>query len=377
VDTQIRADRARELGIDPAEVEDGLARNMTFPASWYWDQRIFDFELASVFPRSWVFATPLHKLANPGDIVRTQAAHIPIVLTRDLDGELRGFVNVCRHRAHPVARLDGNHKLLKCDYHAWTYELDGRLRRAPGCELEATFSKEEFSLQPVSVDTWNGFVFVNADPRARPLRETFPNLGYLEQRGFDFADRYRHVENSTFEVAANWKVGVENTTECYHCSTIHAGTFGNAFDVGVEDYENVIEGNMLCQFTGYNVASKRWRHESRSGDRGFRFTYLFPLTFITQDDAVAFTHVVVPTAPDRFTNIYEMYVAPDLSQDAIDDWLRMYNDTLAEDAVAMQAQQPGLRSNLVPKGRLMPSREAPITAFHRLVWDAYAAALRD
>jgi len=86
---------------------------------------------------------------------------------------------------------------------------------------------------------------------------------------------------------------------------------------------------------------------------------------------------VVPTAPDRFTNIYEMYVAPELSPGAIDEWLRMYNDTLAEDARAMQAQQPGLRSNLVPKGRLMPSREAPITAFHRLVWNAYRAALRD
>jgi phenylpropionate dioxygenase-like ring-hydroxylating dioxygenase large terminal subunit len=378
VSTPIRADpsrRATELGIDPIDVREGLDRNMTFPARWYWDRHIFDFELASVFPRSWVFAVSAQRVSEPGDVALAHAAHVPVVITRGLDGELRGFVNVCRHRAYPVASTDGNRKLLQCDYHAWTYELDGRLRKAPGCELETTFPMEEFSLVPVSVETWNGFVFVNPDPAARSFRETFPNLDYLEDRGFDFAERYRYVENSTFEVAANWKVGVENTTECYHCPTIHSGTFGNAFEVSVEEYEHVIEGNMLCQFTDYNVASKRWRRRVREGDRGFRFTYLFPLTFITQDDAVAFTHVIVPTAPDRFTNIYEMFVAPDLERHEIDEWLRMYAETLAEDAEAMQAQQPGLRSDLVPRGRLMPSRESSITAFHRLVWRAYGEAL--
>jgi hypothetical protein len=65
--TEMPPDRARELGIDAAEIEEGLARNRTFPARWYWDPRIFDLELADIFPRSWVFAAPLHKLARPGD----------------------------------------------------------------------------------------------------------------------------------------------------------------------------------------------------------------------------------------------------------------------------------------------------------------------
>jgi phenylpropionate dioxygenase-like ring-hydroxylating dioxygenase large terminal subunit len=370
----MHADRARELGIDPSSVEDGLARNLTFPARWYWDRRIFDLELDEIFPRSWVFAAPLRRLERAGDIVATRAGHIPIVLTRDLDGELHGFVNVCRHRAYPVAEADGNKRMLQCGYHAWTYELDGRLRKAPGCELESTFDMGEFALEPVAVDTWNGFVFVNPDRSAVPLTETFPALGTLAERGLDFSGFTFH-EISTYDVAANWKIGVENACECYHCPTIHSGSFGNAFEVGPEDYEYVNRGPMLCQFTDYNVASSRFHHEPRDGDRGFRFAYLWPLTFLAQDDDVAFTHVIVPTAPDRFTNIYEMYAAPGLSQNEIDEWMAMYGMTLQEDARAMEAQQPGLRSNMIPHGRLMPSRESAISAFHRQVWTAMAEVL--
>lgn len=370
----IGTERAIAIGIDPHEVRAGLDRGMTFPGRWYWDRRIFDFELAEIFPRSWVFAAPLHALARPGDVVATRAGHVPIVLTRDLDGELHGFVNVCRHRAYPVAKERANRKLLQCDYHAWTYELDGRLRKAPGCELEAMFDVDEFSLVPVAVETWNGFVFVNPGRDAISLRETFPTLASLEERGLDFAGFTFH-ETSTYEVAANWKIGVENACECYHCPTLHSRSFGNAFEVGPEEYEYVNDGSLLCQFTDYNVASTTWKHESREGDRGFRFVYLWPLTFIAQDDHVAFTHVIVPTAPDRFTNIYDMYAREGSSQAEIDRWMRMYAQTLQEDAGAMEAQQPGLRSNLVPNGRLMPSRESAISAFHHLVWRSFAEAL--
>jgi hypothetical protein len=85
--------------------------------------------------------------------------------------------------------------------------------------------------------------------------------------------------------------------------------------------------------------------------------------------------VIVPTAPDRFTNIYEMYAAPGLTQTEIDEWMRMYAMTLQEDAGAMQAQQPGLRSDMIPYGRLMHSRESAIAAFHRQVWTSMADVL--
>src|SRR5919199_887154 len=105
-----------DLGIDAAAVEDALARDMTFPARWYSDPAIHEFELEGIFTREWQLAGPLHKLEKPGDHFVCRVAHVPIVVTRDLDGELHGFVNVCRHRAYPVATADGNRKTLQCAY---------------------------------------------------------------------------------------------------------------------------------------------------------------------------------------------------------------------------------------------------------------------
>ena len=90
----------------------------------------------------------------------------PVVITHGLDGELRGFYNVCRHRAGQVALSKGNRKSLQCRYHGWTYGLDGALRAAPEMEETEDFRKEDFSLQEVRVDRWGPFVFANLDPDA-------------------------------------------------------------------------------------------------------------------------------------------------------------------------------------------------------------------
>src|ERR1700733_9284209 len=153
-----------DLGIDPEAVEDALSRSLTFPARWYSDPDIYAFELENIFARSWQYAGQLANLADPGDHIVCQVGQGPIVVTRDLEGELHAFVNVCRHRAYPVAVTDGNRKILQCGYHAWTYNLDGCLHKAPRSEREEFFDKSEFSLLPASVETWNELVFVNPNP---------------------------------------------------------------------------------------------------------------------------------------------------------------------------------------------------------------------
>ena len=100
----------------------------------------------------------------------TQAGHVPIVVTRDREGVLRGFVNVCRHRAYVIARDNGCRETLQCPYHAWTYELDGSLRRAPRSEREEGFDPADFSLLPVSVETWGPFRLRQSRPGRRTAR---------------------------------------------------------------------------------------------------------------------------------------------------------------------------------------------------------------
>ena len=364
-----------DLGIDAEAVEEALARSLTFPARWYSDPDIYAFELENIFTRSWQYAGPLAKLTNPGDHIICQVAHIPVVVTRDLEGELHAFLNICRHRAYPVAVEDGNRRTLQCRYHAWTYNLDGCLRKAPRSEREECFDNSEFSLVPVAVDTWNEFVFVNPDPDALPFRDVYPEFEPLAaERGVDFAG-YRYHSRFTYDVPANWKVWVENASECYHCPTIHTHSFSDAFVDNPNVYEYVDGARVLGQFTRYNPRAKVYPHAPKAGDRAFRYTFLWPSTTLVQDDWVAFPAVIVPTGPETCKFVADMYVRPELDEEQADEWVSMWNQTLTEDSAAVLLQQPGLRSAMVPHGRIMAASESAIARFHQMVWESFREIL--
>ena len=131
-----------------------LAAGATLPADWYADPAIQRLEGERIFARTWQYAGRADRVVKPGDFFTCFAGQIPIVVVRDTEGVLRGFVNVCRHRGHLIAEGEGNRKALQCPYHAWTYDLDGSLRRAPRSEREPGFDPSGFSLLPVSVGTW-------------------------------------------------------------------------------------------------------------------------------------------------------------------------------------------------------------------------------
>ena len=131
-----------------------LAAGATLPADWYADPAIQRLEGERIFARTWQYAGRADRVAGPGDFFTCFAGQIPIVVVRDTEGVLRGFVNVCRHRGHLIAQGDGNRKALQCPYHAWTYDLDGTLRKAPRSEREPDFDMEGFSMLPVAIEAW-------------------------------------------------------------------------------------------------------------------------------------------------------------------------------------------------------------------------------
>jgi phenylpropionate dioxygenase-like ring-hydroxylating dioxygenase large terminal subunit len=363
------------LGIDSDAVEEALAANFTFPARWYSDPEIYALELEGIFSRSWQYAGPLCKLSEPGDHIVSQIGRVPILITRDKAGELHGFINVCRHRAFPVAMEDGNRSTLQCRYHAWTYGLDGRLRKAPRSEHEAEFDKSELCLLPVAVDTWNEFVFANPDPTAAPLSESFAGFGQLAAgRGMDFTG-YRYYGRYTYEVPANWKVWVENGSECYHCPSIHTKSFSDAFVTKLDVYEYVNADRYLGQFTRYNPRAKKYKGTADRDLGQFRYMFLWPTTFLVQDDHVGFPGMIIPTGPESCRFISDMFVHPDCDEATVGHWAEMWNQTLEEDTEAVGLQQPGLRSQMVPHGRLMPASESAISRFHQMVWEEVARAL--
>ena len=155
-----------------AQLEQGL----TLPAFWYSDPGVYRLEQDRIFRRAWQYAGDAGLVAEPGQFLTCHAGEVPVVVVRGADGELRAFVNVCRHRGHVVAQGCGKRDSLQCPYHAWTYDLDGSLRSAPRSDREPGFDTADWTLHRVRVDTWGPLVFVNPDLDAAPLDETVGDL---------------------------------------------------------------------------------------------------------------------------------------------------------------------------------------------------------
>ena len=194
----------------------------TLPSSYYHDSEIWRLERERIFTREWLCACREEVLAEPGARLVLDLAGESVLLTRDRDGRLHGFYNVCRHRGAQLCKSGAatTSGPIRCPYHSWAYGLDGKLLSAPHMEAVEGFAKEDFSLYPVAVEAWGGFVFVHLTPsEARPLAE---QLGGVPGRLARYPlDRLKVGWAIEYDVAANWKIVAENYNECYHCAGIH------------------------------------------------------------------------------------------------------------------------------------------------------------
>lgn len=205
-----------------ASVADELQEGRTLPSAWYTDSTIFELERRLIFGRSWQYIGGAEQVSKPGDYFTSEVAGVPVLLVRGKDNELRAFLNMCRHRHHPVVMGAGNRPLFTCFYHAWTYGLDGALLRAPRSEELPSFDMSSLGLRSIAVAVWGDMLFVDVSGTSPPLEET---LGGACARALDrglpvSAAKFRG--RRSMQVNANWKLVWDNNCECYHCPTVHA-----------------------------------------------------------------------------------------------------------------------------------------------------------
>src|SRR3990170_3085201 len=177
-----------------------LSRAATLPSRYYLDAEILELEKERVFGRTWQLVARTDDLQRVGDFVPVTVLDEPIVITHGLDGDLKAFYNVCRHRAGQVALTRGNRKSLQCRYHGWTYGLDGGLRACPEMDATEDFRKEDFGLIPVRVARWGPFVFVNLSDDAPPLADVMGAIpSEVERAGYD-VNSMRPVERREYVI---------------------------------------------------------------------------------------------------------------------------------------------------------------------------------
>jgi choline monooxygenase len=349
-----------------------LADGRTIPFDWYSDPAVLRLERERIFRRAWQYAGRADQAAEPGAFFTCDLGGVPVVVVRGKDGELRAFLNVCRHRGSLVCEGEGRRETLQCPYHAWTYDLDGSLRAAPRSDREPGFDKEELGLVPVSVDAWGPFVFVNPDGEAAPLADTLGELPRLvAEAGLD-VDALRFLQRSGSEYEANWKVCSENFLECYHCQVAHPG-FSKVVDVSVDAY--LLEASPTFS-TQYGPVRESWRgdFDPRGPIARGQFHFLWPNVTINVMPGHPNLSIgpIVPAGPERTTRFLDYFVGPDVEQAWIDDMLEFDGQVGREDTVLVERVQKGVRGGGVEHGHLLPESERLIAHFQALLLDALA-----
>ncbi len=217
------------------DLDGGGVLETTLPSSWYLQQDVFELERQHIFFREWICVGREEQVAEPGDHQVLDIYGESVLLLRNGEGQLRAFYNVCMHRGAqlcPIGEQEYSNdrvplrggviggRSIICPYHAWTYDLDGQLQRAPHMTEDMGFRVEDVHLHGVACESWGGFVFVHLGPTEAPLFEEHIAASAKIFERYPLAD-LRIGASHHYSVNANWKVLCENYNECYHCGPVH------------------------------------------------------------------------------------------------------------------------------------------------------------
>mgnify|MGYP001173560561 FL=1 len=212
-------------------------------AQRYTDPAHFEIEKRAIFYRSWVCVGHVCMAKAPGEYFVANIVDQEVLVVRNTSGQLNAFFNACQHRGHPVMSGRGQCARFVCPYHAWSYDLDGRLIQAPHTQRVSTFEPGSVTLAPVAIDTLAGAVFVNLDVGAPDLHSLFEGLeAEILAHKPDVVEQELVYDNPLAH-HCNWKVSVENFSECYHCGPVHGYLTDNIIDP--ESYQ--LSANALVQ----------------------------------------------------------------------------------------------------------------------------------
>jgi phenylpropionate dioxygenase-like ring-hydroxylating dioxygenase large terminal subunit len=343
----------------------------TIPWAWYVDDEVLRREQERIFAREWQYVGHSGQAARPGDFFACRLGSIPAVVVRGEDGEVRAFLNVCRHRGSTIIEGPGHRRTLQCPYHAWTYGLDGLLRSAPRADREPAFDSAELSLVPLAVGSWGPFVFVNPDAGAPPLPEVLADLPErVASAGVDVESLEFH-HRVEYTVPANRKLVCENFLECYHCPVAHPG-FSALVDTSVEAYRVETAAGFSSQYTPLRPDGRGY---DASGDvqRG-QFHLIWPNSGINIFPGRPNLSIgpMQPAGTPATHRFLDYFFAPGADEAWIGELLEFDDQVGREDVELVRRVQDGVSTGLVGHGRLLTSSEALVIDFQARVAQALA-----
>lgn len=345
------------------DVTGNFPHSKTLPPSCYSDQDIFELEIDRIFHRCWIGIGRQDRCKTVGDYVAMDIAGTPVIVIRGSDGQLKGFANSCRHRGSLLLSGEGHCRLIRCPFHCWTYELDGRLKFSPKMEQAEDFNPQDYGLHEFRVSCNNGFAFICLDRETPDLDDWMGDFADIHSSWA--LDQMVSSRVRQFEVNCNWKNFIEVFNEYYHLPFVHPDSIDGLF-VNPDDPEQVA-GNYTTQFgeVAGNAAllsdtqSQAFPVGQQLGDRdrnGVRYSWVYPnMTFAIAADSM-WMYEAYPLSPGR-SCIVQTVCFPESCTKLSDfrsraqHYYDRYDLAISEDIPFLEQQQIGLCSRFAQQGR--------------------------
>jgi Rieske 2Fe-2S family protein len=352
----------------------------TLPGTYYTDPAIFAAEQERIFEQMWFCALRGSDIATAGAFRTVQVGRENVLITRNAAGVARAFLNICRHRGATLCADDTGSvkRTFRCMYHAWAYDLDGKLVAAPNLVRMPDIDRVEYGLRTVHVREWLGYVWVClaatppsfAESVQGACEERLGDLAAVERYGIDDLTVGRRIR---YDVRANWKLIIENFMECYHCATIHpelvrvlpefAGGYaaqyyvghGAEFGPGVEGF--TVDGSAgLTPIAGIDEAQ----------DRRYFAVTIKPQVFLNLVPDHVILHRMYPLAADRTVVECDWLYLPEVVAQGRDlsRSVELFDRVNRQDFDACERCQPGMASRAYADGGVLVPSEHHIAGFH-------------
>ncbi len=344
---------------------------LSLEAKYYTDPAIYEIEKKHLLASTWQFAGHVSLVEKPGDYFTFSVAGENLFCIRGKDNKIRVFYNVCQHRAHELVKGTGNTKLLVCPYHAWTYELGGKLRSGPNIQSTPGFDRSKICLSSVQVEDFHGFLFVNLDETANPMDDWFPGVRAELKSYVPHIEDLSPVEYVEIPEKTNWKISVENYSECYHCSRNHP-----TFSTGVikpETYDIQPQGYCLRHTTECqdDLSDMTYPIDLEANDKAGKYSswFLWPLfSFQVYPGNVLNTyHWRLGNSVDEVI-LYRGWYAFDAESEKIAKQLAIQDreTTVEEDIHLVESIQRGMNSRGYKPGPLVLDPKGGVNSEHSI-----------
>jgi Rieske 2Fe-2S family protein len=356
----------RSTRIDLSATRRPFADARTLPAEVFTSDDVLRIEQRELFAKTWLCVGRAADIPGSGDYFTHEIGGDSVIVARGADGAIRAFYNVCRHRGTVLCEaVSGRFPRhgITCPYHGWTYGLDGRLQGTRYMVRMPDFQKPDYPLYPVHTASWGGFVWLNLGADPPPLAVELGGLWtYFARYDLPALRRAHRIE---YDVAANWKLLVENFGECYHCPLIHLvlnrGTpylgggaprlegerawRGGAWMDLADDF-----ATLTIQGTARRPALPGLTPEDH---RRVYYNTIYPNFFLSFFPDYVLTHTLWPAGPDRTRIVCEWLFAPEtMAAEGFDpgDAIEFWDLTNRQDWHVCELAQRGNRSRAHVQG---------------------------